>query len=358
VSRILCRVMLCILFAFGSSGLAACAAGTNGLDVGVAAFPVVFSSPETGVGGGVGAVLTFRGEAVDSRPNSLALVGMVTEKSQSLLILSPEAYVCDDYWKLKTSVIRRDWPDEFYGIGNDTEEEDEEAFEVQSLEVRPSAMLKVWRELRAGLVLDWKDVEVSELVEDGLLATGGFLGTEGTESWGLGPALEWDTRDSLFFPMHGSWLQLNVNFYRDSLGSDYDYDSVVFDWRRFLSVGSDEVLAFQVHGRSMSGDVPFDELSTLELMRGVPENRFRDMRAASMQVEYRVPVWSRVWGVAFASTGSVFERWSDWDAGDLKYAGGVGVRYALNKRERINLRVDIGFSEEGVFPYIQMREAF
>jgi len=44
--------------------------------------------------------------------------------------------------------------------------------------------------------------------------------------------------------------------------------------------------------------------------------------------------------------------------GDLQVTGGFGLRVALDPKERINLRVDLGFSKYGVFPIVVITEAF
>jgi len=48
----------------------------------------------------------------------------------------------------------------------------------------------------------------------------------------------------------------------------------------------------------------------------------------------------------------------DIDPHNMKYAAGGGVRYAIDKKEKINLRIDIGVSPYGIFPYVLFQEAF
>ena len=43
---------------------------------------------------------------------------------------------------------------------------------------------------------------------------------------------------------------------------------------------------------------------------------------------------------------------------DLKYAAGGVIRYAISRKEKINLRIDLGVSPYGVFPYVLFQEAF
>jgi hypothetical protein len=43
---------------------------------------------------------------------------------------------------------------------------------------------------------------------------------------------------------------------------------------------------------------------------------------------------------------------------DLKIAGGLGLRYLLDRDEHLNVRLDVAYSEEGTFVYFTIQEAF
>ena len=62
--------------------------------------------------------------------------------------------------------------------------------------------------------------------------------------------------------------------------------------------------------------------------------------------------------VAFGSVGQVGKSVLDLDMNDLKGAGGIGFRVALNREQRLNLRLDIAFSPSRIAPYVNMSEAF
>lgn len=93
-------------------------------------------------------------------------------------------------------------------------------------------------------------------------------------------------------------------------------------------------------------------------MRGVLEHRYRDDVAVTVQAEYRLPITDRFGVVAFGSLGQVAESFPDLDATDPAIAGGVGFRVALNREQKLNLRIDIAFSPMGLAPYLNAREAF
>ncbi|MGM0472491.1 MAG: BamA/TamA family outer membrane protein, partial [Bacillota bacterium] len=66
---------------------------------------------------------------------------------------------------------------------------------------------------------------------------------------------------------------------------------------------------------------------------------------------------TRLQGVVFAEAGRVSDNFNtELFTEDLHYSGGVGVRYSFN--ERVMVRSDIGYSEEGVQVRMNVGQAF
>jgi len=212
-----------------------------------------------------------------------------------------------------------------------------------------------------GVTLDWKNSHVEDGEEGGTLEQGDLIGSEGGIRSGMGPVISWDTRDNLFSPSRGSWYNAWAWIYREWMGSDFDYDYYGLDFRHYRPLSRESVLALQGFMALTSGDVPFNEYPT-PLMRGLYENVFTDKNAMAVRAEYRFPIdlipGGRWGGAVFGAVGDAFPDATTMEDIDLKVAGGAGLRYALNKKEKINVRLDIGVSRYGVFPYIMLQEAF
>ena len=94
-------------------------------------------------------------------------------------------------------------------------------------------------------------------------------------------------------------------------------------------------------------------------MRGYYDGRFRDKNQVVLQAEYRVPLFWRLGMVAFGGFGTVSNNFSDLDIQYLKYSSGLGLRVALNKSEKLNLRLDYGIGQgKAKGFYFQLGEAF
>ena len=94
-------------------------------------------------------------------------------------------------------------------------------------------------------------------------------------------------------------------------------------------------------------------------MRGFFASRFRDRHCAVAQLEYRAALWWRMGLVLFGGVGDVAHRVSDFSPGHFRTAAGGGLRVALDAKEGINLRVDVGRSSLGDFNlYLGLGEGY
>jgi len=93
------------------------------------------------------------------------------------------------------------------------------------------------------------------------------------------------------------------------------------------------------------------------VLRGYYEGRYRDNLMAVVQAEYRFPVWKRLGATVFGGVGNVSSRFDNFAVGDLKYAGGAGLRFRVSP-EGVNLRLDYAVTPNSSGTYITIQEAF
>lgn len=330
-----------------------------------APIPIFFYTPESSLAAGGSVVMTFRNpeDSPSERPDSLQLIGVYTLKHQAFVSLMPSFYFNDQKSKIHLNASYAKWPTSFFGIGNDADigpreiDRLEETYMSESWTIQPWLTHKIISDFAVGLTGDLKQNAISKTEADGRIAQGRVEGNTGGLRSGLGPVFSWDTRDHIFFPTRGSWLKLWSWHYRNELGSEFDYDLYAMDLRWYRTFGGKHTLAFQVLGVSTDGEVPFNELPTPQI-RGLYENVFVERNMVTVKSEYRFPIKNRWSGALFLAAGDVFHNSTDYDMEDLKYGGGGGIRWAVSRKEKINLRFDIGISPYGVFPYIMFQEAF
>jgi outer membrane translocation and assembly module TamA len=93
-------------------------------------------------------------------------------------------------------------------------------------------------------------------------------------------------------------------------------------------------------------------------MRGYYAGRFRDKNLLVFQAEYRLPLVWRLGLVGFAGLGNVAGKFSQLNLDSLKPSYGVGLRFLFDKKEKIRIRMDIGFGKGTSGFYFSIFEAF
>ncbi len=145
------------------------------------------------------------------------------------------------------------------------------------------------------------------------------------------------------------FLASNARFYGSYLGSDFKYNSYIFDVRKYFNPWKNHVIAGQFYSEINDGTVPFFALGMLggtNRMRGYYLGAIRDKVVMDAQIEYRLHIWSAFGVVAFFGAGRVADTVSDMNIDGLWYAGGFGFRIMVDSKSKVNLRLDFGFGQE------------
>lgn len=328
-------------------------------------FPVIAKSIETGWSFGAVGVLTFRLSNQDtvSRTSSLDLLLLYSTKKQLVTALNGSQYFDKEKYILDEQLSFSSFPDKFWGIGHNTPDTAEESYKFNQYYVYLHLKRKIAPGLFAGLLFETQKVWDVEYKAGGLFDKQNVPGRQGYSVSGLGSSLTLDTRNHAFVPNKGVFFQFSFNHFDKFWGSDYNYTNFVFDLRKYISLGkSNQVLAVQLFSFNNTGEVPVRSLASFggaSRMRGYYDGRYKDLNQLILQGEYRFPVYKRFSAVAFGGAGNVSHDLSDYALNDLRFSYGAGLRFALNKKERLNLRLDYGIGQgKNSGFYIQLGEAF
>lgn len=327
---------------------------------GTVGLPGIFFSPDSGLAGYLGVLRYFRVHD-NERPSQLAGAITATADRDVALELNPDLWLDGDRTYVTAELLLAWRNDLFFGIGNDTPSSARESYRqiVGAAEIR--AVRRLPRSIYVGGVYEFRYVDIREVEPDGLLASGTFDGSDGGLLSGVGLVARWDTRDTTFSPRSGALFEVSPRWYSSQIGSDHTFLRLRNDFRYYVPVFRRQVVAFHVQNDLREGDPPFDHMAFAggqRLLRGMLRGRFRDMVFVGGQVELRTPVWGRFGAVAFAATGAVAPSLGDLELGSLHYGGGVGIRFAVKPKERLNLRLDVAISDVDTGLYLNILEAF
>ena len=330
------------------------------------ALPIFIYTPETQFGFGVGGMLTFRPKsAVDSltRASRISAFVMYTLKRQLVVPARYTIFTNNESYIVRGNYFFNIFPQFYYGIGNDTPEINEELVEYKRFGFTQRVFRKVFKRLYGGVMYDLAGM--LDVVRDpgGLLENDRPLGYDGYLLSGIGAALLYDNRDFVANPSKGAFLEVSNLTYSKFTGSDFDYNVLQFDLRKYFLIIPKlrHVLAIQGVGKFTHGNVPFKQLSELGgdmIMRGYYQGRYRDNHLIAFQAEYRAKIWKFIGVTAFIGGGEVAPTLKDFTFGGIKPNYGLGLRFKLDKKEHVNLRVDYGFGVQSRGLYVEISEAF
>ncbi len=327
------------------------------------AVPIAFFSPETDWAFGVTGIYAFRlkKENTTSRPSQLTLGFAYTLNKQVLIYLPYQLFVKNQAYNIYGELGYYLYSYQFFGLGNDTKEENLEIYKVNYPRIRVNALKLLRPNLYGGLRYWMDDFDIREIKEDGILATQPVAGKNGGFLSGAGIVLNYDNRDNIFFPTKGTFIEL-VSFSNNNyLGSDFDFTKFTLDVSKYFSKNN-QVLALNFYSEFTGGTAPFNQLALLggtKKMRGYIEGRLRDNHQVIFQSEYRFSIYKeRFRGVLFGGVGQVANIFADFKINNLKYTYGAGLRILINKKERIHIRLDAGFGKKTNGYYITIGEAF
>ena len=325
--------------------------------------PVIYYTPETSLAWGLVGIHHFR-LGRSARPTRLSHYRfnlIRTQNKQSVAQLDYEVYLAGDRILLDGMAKYSYYPDRFYGIGNRTREADREDFTSSNWRLQLNLQRRFGEKLFAGLHLETYDVSMRARESDGRLAGGAVPGGDGGTVSGLGVFAKWDSRDNTFSPANGIYCSFFLNRFLRVLGGDFAFGQAILDARGYIGLGHGQVAAVQGLWRSVWGAAPFlmlPKFGGLNLLRGYYDGRYCDRNMLALQAEYRRPLWGRFAACLFAGIAQVQEKISLLELAGFHAAGGAGLRYKFNRRENLNVRLDVGFAGDSPAFYLTFAEAF
>ncbi|MFD3001680.1 BamA/TamA family outer membrane protein [Pontibacter toksunensis] len=337
---------------------------------GLIPIPVVYYTPDTRLGLGAAVIgylrLKSHTDSSYTRLSTARLLADYTLNKQMDQQLLWEVFTREEKYLLRGELRHRKYTDRFYGIGNNTTLEDEGKYAFNFVSARLGGLKNIGHRVFVGLdflLTNYYNLSYDSLSEgrESLLQAQEIPGYKGGLNSGAGLVFLLDTRDNTAFASRGVLFEASVYNFGKMLGGDFDYRNVNLNFSKYFEVRPGRVLGFNTVLNLNNGEVPVMRMATAggdRILRGYARNRFLDDNFAGTQVEYRFPLYRRFGLTTFAGIGDVFDKPSDVEFSNIKYSIGSGLRYALNKEQKLNIRIDVGYGREGSNLYIVIGEAF
>lgn len=330
--------------------------------------PAFGYAQETGAEIGVAATYNFFLDKTSSsrKTSTLTLISTFTTKGQKKINTNAELWTKDNDYHILLELRARDWPFNFYGIGNKTRKADEDLLDHTLYRVKVEVEKKIANHIYLGLNSSYDHFKFADQEADGIFDTLPLYGKDGGQYVTFGFSALYDSRDLPTYSNTGIYLRIKGAYAPPFFTSkDYKGTMVEADLRGFKKLYRNVNLAAQILYRGTYGhNLPFYTLRDLGgdmTMRGYYLGRYRDKNYIATQAEIRYRFHPRLGINAFAGTGTTFSKTF---SARLVPSYGIGGRYFYSLKHASSIRLDYAIGEQrhgekrqsGI--YLSIAEAF
>jgi len=363
VASLILLGIACVISAQNDKSGAALFDTISSKKVQIVALPLVFYTPETNFGFGVGGQIYLLNQSniYNARLSNIFVSAVYTLNKQFFFEVKPQLYFGKGDYFLDMAFKYKIFPNSFWGIGNSTPEENLEKYSTTSTELSVSFLKRLPPALNFGLEYIFEKYDMTEVQEGGILETGEVLGSDGAIVSGPGFVFNLDNRDDISSPFSGSYMQMKARVSSENMGATSNFNQYIFDLRTYRPLGGKSVLAIQVYIESNFGDVPFQAMAWFgggERGRGYFNGRYIDNHQYVVQAEYRLRFHKRWILAGFVLFGEVADLPSNF-FDNIHTSVGGGIRFQIIKSQSTLVRLDMGFGQDGNSGiYFGVNEAF
>lgn len=174
---------------------------------------------------------------------------------------------------------------------------------------------------------------------------------------GLGPEIQFDSRDNTFTPNRGIRALASYLFYDPAFGSNTSYKLLNATFLGYEYLAKNLNVGLRLNGQFVFGDAPFYAQPFIQL-RGVPAMRYQGISTVLAETEARWDFSLRWSLVGFTGVGRVKPEFEDISKDETAYNVGFGFRYLLARLMGIRAGIDVARGPEQWAVYIQFGSAW
>lgn len=321
--------------------------------------PAVGYSLQTEAAGTITGNIVFRSSA-NSKISAITTSMGFTERRQFTLPIVSNIWTANNSWLFVGDSRFYVYPQSTYGLGSNSNIEDEQHMRYDLLRVSEVALKRIGGNFFIGGGIRFEDHwDISYLPpEDGAPSDYVNYGTDAhTISSGINLTALFDSRDNSVNASKGFFASIKYYDFLKGLGSDNNWQSLIIDVRKYYHFPEDSqnVIAFWSYDwLTLTGKPPYLDLPSTSwdtystTGRGYIQSRFRGAQMIYGEVEYRFRVTNNglIGGVVFLN-GESFSAAPGTKLESIQPGFGPGLRIKLSKASDTNLDIDYGFGRQG-----------
>lgn len=325
--------------------------------------PFAYYTPDTRWGVGALGIFTFNfnNDSLGARKSNISFGASYTQLNQILLAAPFQVFVNNARYWIYGELGYYRYQYNLFGIGNRIPSDYIETYTATYPRVRLNMLRKLKPNVYAGIRYTMDNFAYNKVDPNGFLSQPDFPGNFGGLVSGFAGIVNYDTRNSIFYPDRGYLIETYFHVENKNTGSDFNYVRFSLDASNYRRINKRMIQAFNFSVMSNSNGTPFHQMATLggnKRLRGYYDGKYRDLRHILLQTETRIIVYKRLGAAAFGGIGHVFREFDDFAFNTIRWNIGAGLRYFLDEKQRIALRADLGFGYRSSGYYFTVSEAF
>jgi hypothetical protein len=157
--------------------------------------------------------------------------------------------------------------------------------------------------------------------------------------------LNYDSRNNVFTPTKGFFLQTTGTYSDSWFGGDGLYGRLILDAIGYFPVSERVFVGMRYLNNYTLGDVPFYARPTVRL-RGVPLIKYQDINTIEFETEVTVNLAKRWSVLGFAGMGNAYSSLDEFKNGKSVRTLGTGFRYLLIRKFGARFGMDFAASPD------------
>lgn len=315
--------------------------------------PILSYSKETGLVFGATGLYSFYIDRADinNRNSTLSVDADYSTEKQATIFIKTDIWGIDNKYHFAGDVRYKLFPFYFYGIGNQTREEDKDLVVEHMQDVILSIERRFGRIYYTGFDFVLNNYDFKAKTPGGPFDNYPNLDDRyGGRSLFIGVSQSIDTRNSNVYATKGILAKAGLMYSPNVLkGDTFEGTLLKCDLRCFKSLNPKLVLGLNANFQSIQGpSIPFyllPQLGNELIMRGYYTGRYREQNLFAAQTEMRYRFNRRLGVVGFVGLGNVYQN-GEFQLSGLKPTYGAGARYFFEAERGLSLSLDYGFGEK------------
>lgn len=311
--------------------------------------PAIGNATDTGFQYGV-VVMRLSDSQYQRGQNQIQAVVQQTTKDQQQALLDT-TWRLNPRWGINTGIKYRNWPTNFYTIGNEIQENSDSIGEVgASAWLNGNYYLDPANSVNFSVSFNQHNLDLA----DAQYLTSDVLGFDGGNYVHFGVEVEQDFRDVPSWPTQGTHFDMGINY---SLGGEGEHSFFRFhtQYAEHMNVGAGKTFSGKIMAKYANDSTPFNYLPTPDgsrLLRTAERGKFKDNLLLGAQLEWRQVISDKFAWVGFGDMAQVAPTREDFEFKDSHWAVGMGLRWSISSSNRYNVRLDVAQTDEGFGTFV------